>query len=106
MGGRNYKRGASYEQRRLDRVSQQPGFIKGSRHYASRGICDLWYIIQKDGQTTYVEEQCKYGTKNYGRISTEEFIELLNYAMDNEGKIKVYLTSKMSRKPELVWPLN
>ena len=102
---KNYRAGSGYEYRRLDRLKEDPCFVKGERFYASRGICDIWYVRKEGEKLTYYEEQCKY-SKTKATISTEEFIRLLNYAMDNEGKIKVALTSKVSRQPEQVWWLN
>lgn len=106
MGGRNYRKGSGFEYRWLEKLRKLPNFVRGERFFASKGKTDVWYILQTDKGPEYHEDQLKYGTKNYGVIPTEEFIELLNYAMDNEGKMKISLVTKMSRKPELVWPLN
>lgn len=106
MVNKNYRKGAGFEYRRLEYLLSQPDVVKGNRFYASKGICDLYYV-KTDG--TYHEEQCKYTSdkkRNFPYISTEEFLELLQYGLDHEDVIHVYLVSKKSHQPVSVWKLN
>ena len=105
MVNRNYRRGRGFEYRRLNYILKQPDVIKGKRFYGSKGICDIYYV-KEDG--SYHEEQCKYTSKpdKVPYISPKEFLELLQYALENEGKINVYLTSGRARQPTKVWKLN
>ena len=103
MVNRNYRAGAGFESRRLNQLLEDKTAVKGARYYASKGICDIWYVDQNG---LMHDEQLKYSRVTKPRISTEEFLRLLQYAMDVEGIMKVSLVSKQSRKPIMVWDLN
>ena len=103
MVNKNYRSGYGFENRRIKELLEKKIAIRGDRNYASRGICDLWWVDQK-GKVH--EEQLKYSRIRCPRISTEEFTSLIQYALDVEGKIKVSLVSKQSRKPVMIWELN
>ena len=102
MSSKNYRSGAGFERRRINELLKTVA-IRGDRNYGSKGICDLWYI---DKQGKAHEEQLKYSRIRCPVISTEEFIRLIQYAMDKEGQIEVSLVSKQSRKPVMIWILN
>jgi hypothetical protein len=103
MANKNYLAGAGFERRRIRDLLDKKIAIRGDRNYASRGICDLWYVDQKG---IVHEEQLKYSRIKCPVISTDEFTKLIQYALDMEGKIKVSLVSKQSRKSIMVWHLN
>lgn len=103
MANRNYRSGSGFERRRIQELLEKKIAIRGDRNYASKGICDLWYI---DNKGKAHEEQLKYSRIRNPVISTEEFIRLIQYALEVEGKIKVSLVSKRSRKPVMIWILN
>ena len=103
MANKNYRSGSGFERRRIRELLDKKIAVRGDRNYASKGICDLWYIT-KDGKAH--EEQLKYSRIRNPVISTEEFLRLIQYAMDREGQITISLVSKQARKPVMIWKLN
>lgn len=105
MPSRQYKMGRGFEYRRIKELLKSGEVVKAERFYASKGICDIYYV-KKDGK--YFEEQCKYtsNSRKVPYISTEEFLDLLQYALEHEGTINVCLTSGRARKRTKVWKLN
>ncbi len=103
MVNRNYKSGYGFEIRYLNQLLESKKAIKGARYYASKGICDVWWVDQNG---VMHDDQLKYSRIRCPKISTEEFLRLIQYSIEVEGKIKVSLVSKQSRKPVMVWELN
>lgn len=125
MGGKNYRRGSSFEWRWLDSLLKTGKAIRGARFFRSTGPrwkydfdrvndlgtdwgwkhapVDVWWI---DKEGLYNEAQLKYSSIKCASITTEEFLDLLEYAEENRNKFKVFLVSKQSRKKEYIWCLN
>lgn len=104
MPNRSYQKGRGFEYRWLERIKGTGKLVRGERFYASKGITDVWYYLT---DKSYHEDQCKYTSihNNKPYISEEEFLDLIQYAMDNPNII-VSLVSGVSRKEPMVWNLS
>lgn len=96
--------GRDFEYRWLDKIGKSGKLVRGERFYASKGITDVWYYLT---DKSYHEDQCKYTSKSNRKpfISEDEFLDLIQYAMDKPNII-VSLVSCISRKEPMVWNLS
>ena len=118
----NYTRGSALEARRLNNLLDNGEAVRGARYLKSRGPrwhydydrmndrgtdwawiyspVDIWYI-GKDG--SFNEEQIKLGLHGVGKIDTDEFLTLIEYAFEKKDW-NVSLVSKESGKRKThVW---
>ena len=125
LGGRNYKRGSSFEWRWLDGLFKNKKAIRGARFFRSTGPrwkpdygrmndagtdwawkhcpVDIWWIDKKG---KYHEDQCKFGSNRVGVIDTDEMLDIIMYAWENPC-IQVSLVSKeKNKKFTHVWIIN
>lgn len=100
MPNKNYRSGSGFEHRWCKQLLNE-GYQKAVRFYASKGICDVYWVDKKGN---YGEDQLKYSRVRKPKIDTDEFLRLIQYAMDS--KFKVRLVSKQSRQPIQIWELN
>jgi len=93
MGSKNYKIGASFESRFLKKLLKDEKVILGGRFYASKGICDVWWVNNKG---VYSQAQLKYSTIKKPYISPKEIQRLRQFA--REMPFPVWLVTKQKGK--------
>ena len=121
----NYKRGSSLESRRLNNLLDKGDAIRGARYFKSRGPIwkpdydrmnkkgtnwawvyspvDIWYI---DKYNRFNEEQIKFGLHNVGKIDTDEFLTLIEYAWEKKDFIISLVSKQSGKKKTHVWTFN
>ena len=96
MPNKRYVQGRNFEYACLAKAKQKFNLIKGARYYASRGICDIWWV---DKYGKFNEAQCKHSHKSTVPISNAERERLKAYADKMRGISTVYLAYKLKGKP-------
>ncbi len=95
MPNKNYRKGASFEARFLAQLLRNKDAVKGGRFYASKGICDVWWV---DIKGVHNEAQLKFSSIKKPYISPYELEDLKRFARRMKGLMKIWLVKKQSRK--------
>lgn len=96
MPNKNYRKGANFESRMVSKLIRDGYAVKGGRFYASKGVCDIWWV---DYKGRHNEAQLKFSSKKEPYISPDEMSKLTEFAQKMNGIIPVWLIKKQSRKP-------
>ena len=96
MPNQNYRIGASFESRFIKNLLKNGDSVKGGRFYASKGICDVWWV---DINGVHNEAQLKFSSKKKPYISPHELDDLKRFARSMKPYMKIWLVKKQTRKP-------
>ncbi len=96
MPNKNFRSGTAFEARFLAQLIKNGDAVKGGRFYASKGICDVWWVNIKG---VHNEAQLKFSSKKKPYISPTEFENLKRFARKMNRYMKIWLVTKQSRKP-------
>ncbi len=99
MTNKNYRKGASFESRFIANLIRNEDAVKGGRFFASKGICDIWWV---DTKGVHNEAQLKFSSIKKPYISPHEMEDLKRFARQMKGYMKIWLVKKQSRKPALM----
>lgn len=95
MPNLNYRKGASFESRFLAQLIKNEDAVVGGRFFASKGICDIWWV---DTKAVHNQAQLKFSSKKKPYISPKELENLKRFARKMKPYMKIWLVKKQSRK--------
>ncbi len=96
MPNLNYRKGSGFEARFIANLLKNGDSVKGGRFFASKGICDVWWV---DIKGVHNEAQLKFSSIKKPYISPHELEDLKTFARRMKKYMKIWLVKKQSRKP-------